>query len=150
MAIKLHAEERLFMTCPPGLSAAGSEWLVHVAPPPTSCPRPHLWLPTTPTPSGEAVKLFIMAGLSGVEEGHGWEVLEWNLEGRREAGGTLGDRRAEFDNTHYVLLSGSYLSLGGKAYGMEFCPLARIQAAEKLLLLSTFLQQNCICRTSFK
>lgn len=64
-------------------------------------------------------------------------------------GGTLGDRRAEFDNTHYVLLSGSYLSLGGKAYGMEFCPLARIQAAEKLLL-STLLQQNCICRTSFK
>lgn len=39
------------------------------------------------------------------------------MEPGRE-GATLGDRRAEFDNTHYVLLSGSYLSPAGKAYGM--------------------------------
>lgn len=39
------------------------------------------------------------------------------MEPGRE-GATLGDRRAEFDNTHYVLLSGSYVSPAGKAYGM--------------------------------
>lgn len=65
----------------------------------------------------------------------------------RGGGATLSERRAEFDNTHYVLLSSSYLGPAGKAYGMEFCPLARIQAAEKLLL-STFLQRNCIFSTT--
>lgn len=39
------------------------------------------------------------------------------MEPGRE-GATLGDRRAEFDNTHDLLLSGSYLSPAGKAYGM--------------------------------
>lgn len=44
------------------------------------------------SPSGEAVKLFIITRLSEMGEGHGCKALEWNL------GRTLGDRRAEFDN----------------------------------------------------
>lgn len=42
------------------------------------------------SPSGEAVKLFIITYQMG--EGHGCTALEWNL------GRTLGDRRAELDN----------------------------------------------------
>lgn len=85
----------------------------------------------------------LLPGYRRVAEGHDWEVMEWNL------GGALGDRRAEFDNRHYVLLSGSYLSLCRKAYGIELALLARSRAAEKLLL-SAFLLQNCICCTSLK
>lgn len=85
----------------------------------------------------------LLPGYRRVAEGHDCEVMEWNL------GGALGDRRAEFDNRCYVLLSGSYLSLCRKAYGIELALLARTRAVEKLLL-SAFLLQNCIYCISLK
>lgn len=91
----------------------------------------------------ELLNCSLFPGYRGVAEGHDWEVMEWNL------GGTLGDRRAEFDNRYYVLLCGSYLSLCREAYGIELALLARTQAAEKLLL-SAFLLRNCIYCTSLK
>lgn len=65
------------------------------------------------------LKCSLLPGYRGVAEGHDWEVMEWNL------GGALGDRRAEFDNRYYVLLSGSYLSLCRKAHGIDLALLAR-------------------------
>lgn len=73
--------------------------------PPESCRQAFIYLIEAPgtvfhaqpcrsfSPSGEAVKLFIITRLSGMAEGHDCKAFEWNL------GRTFVDRHAEFDNT---------------------------------------------------
>lgn len=60
----------------------------------------------SPPPSGDAVKLFITAGLSEEAEGHGWEVLEWNLKG----GGALWVTDVLSLTTHITCFSPALIS----------------------------------------